>query len=79
MIAINIQYSLNICKCRNNNAEKTLDFINDLILSIRFWSFQVVLQRANLRPGEENKEAEDQDAFLQVAQLVAVTVLLAAV
>ena len=40
---------------------------------------QVVLQRANLRPGEEEKEENTDIYHLQLAQLVAVTALLAAV
>ena len=46
---------------------------------ILFLSLKVVLQRANLRQGGKDK-AEDQVAYhLQLAQLVAVTILLAAV
>ena len=43
------------------------------------FQFQVVLQRANLRPGEEDAESSPDDYHLQLAQLVAVAVLLAAV
>eukprot|EP00090_Calanus_glacialis_P015557 TRINITY_DN24560_c0_g1_i1.p1 TRINITY_DN24560_c0_g1~~TRINITY_DN24560_c0_g1_i1.p1 ORF type:complete len:138 (-),score=39.08 TRINITY_DN24560_c0_g1_i1:168-581(-) len=40
---------------------------------------EVVLQRANLRPGEDEKEDYTDVYHIQIAQLVTVTVLLAAV